>query len=406
VAFVLVLVLALGAGAYFVIKKFPRSEWKAGDIGKVGRAGTFNEKGDTVVMAGSGADIWSQADACRFASRPVLGDVSLTTKVTALQNTDPWAKAGLMVRDSLAPDSANVLLCVTANNGVALQQRTNPGAQTITVRATPKLHAPIWLRLSRHGNTFTAETSANGKSWKAAGSASLSLREKVYAGLAVCSHNNSNVCQASFEHPALALGGPVPPKAPPKPGANAVPSPAPSSPPAPAPPIPAPAPAAQLASDTNWMLALGTNVISDAAVAGRIHGQDFAMERAQFQTGTLTLRQGTHGPIEFGASISFSGAEAAELSGKTFNVETNAEKAAKVTLRWKDGEDKVQRSNFDAGYALRLEFGPLANNRLPGKIHLCLPDPEKSYLLGSFTATVSRPKPKPDQKPEPKTQGQ
>jgi hypothetical protein len=83
-------------------------------------------------------------------------------------------------------------------------------------------------------------------------------------------------------------------------------------------------------------------------------------------------------------------------------VTTNAEKAAKVTLRWKDETGTVQKPGFDGGYALRLQFGTLANNRLPGKIQLCLPDPEKSYLLGSFNANASKPKPKPEQKAPPK----
>ena len=43
---------------------------------------------------------------------------------------------------------------------------------------------------------------------------------------------------------------------------------------------------------------------------------------------------------------------------------------------------------------MRLEFGTLANNKLPGKIYLCLPDDEKSYLMGSFNANASKPKPK------------
>src|SRR5580692_2006962 len=56
----------------------------------------------------------------------------------------------------------------------------------------------------------------------------------------------------------------------------------------PKPPVVAPP-----ANDTNWMLALGTNPIPDGPVAGRIHGQDFIMERATFQNGSLTLREGT-----------------------------------------------------------------------------------------------------------------
>ena len=146
------------------------------------------------------------------------------------------------------------------------------------------------------------------------------------------------------------------------------------------------------ASDTNWMLNLDTAAIAGSPVAGRIHGQDFIIERAYFQNGMLTLRAGARGPLEFGAVINFGGAQAEALSGQTINVSTNADTAARITLHWKN-DSASGRDNFDSGYALRLEFGPLANNRLPGKIYLCTPDVKKSYLTGTFNAEARKPKP-------------
>jgi hypothetical protein len=151
------------------------------------------------------------------------------------------------------------------------------------------------------------------------------------------------------------------------------------------------------ASDTNWTLNLdGVTNFPDAPVAGRIHALDFLVERAYFQNGILTLREGSRGPLDFGCTINFSGAAAAALSGQTINVTTNADAAARITLRWKNDADSG-RDNFASGYAMRLEFGALANNHLPGKIYLCTPDAEKSYLLGTFNADARKPKPKKTQ---------
>lgn len=159
-----------------------------------------------------------------------------------------------------------------------------------------------------------------------------------------------------------------------------------------------PAPVAPPANDTNWMLALAsTDPIPDTPVAGRIHGQDFIMERATFSNGNLTIRSGTKGPLEFGMQINFAGAQPESLSGHSINVTTNADKAAKITFHWQDTDGTAQKDNYEVGYAMRLEFGALANNRLPGKIYLCTPDDTKSYLMGSFKATVPKPKPKPAQ---------
>ena len=165
--------------------------------------------------------------------------------------------------------------------------------------------------------------------------------------------------------------------------------------PAPAPPPKPQKPAAVAppASDTNWMLSLdGVTNFPDTPVVGRIHGQDFIIEHASFQNGTLTLRNGTRGPMTFGCTINFGGALAKALSGQSINVTTNAETAAPIVLHWKS-DDAPGKENFDNGYAMRLQFSTLEKNRLTGKIYLCLPDAEKSYLLGTFNAEARKPKP-------------
>jgi DNA-directed RNA polymerase subunit RPC12/RpoP len=161
------------------------------------------------------------------------------------------------------------------------------------------------------------------------------------------------------------------------------------------PPKPPKAPlVAPPASDNNWTLDLATAVIPDAPVAGRIHGEDFIIERAIFQNGTLTFRAGTRGAVEFGVLINFSGAQAESLSGQSIHVATNADKAANIILRWKDN-DQQHKENFNDRYTMRLEFDQLSGNRLPGKIYLCTPDTEKSYVAGTFRADVRKTKPKP-----------
>jgi DNA-directed RNA polymerase subunit RPC12/RpoP len=158
-------------------------------------------------------------------------------------------------------------------------------------------------------------------------------------------------------------------------------------------PAPKPAPVAPPANDLLWSLT-PTNTIPDSPAAGRIHAQDFIVERATFRDGALTLRAGTKGAVEFGLLVNFSGAQAESLAGQSINVLPDADRAARVQLRWPDAAGEVQRMDFTNGYALRLAFGTLLNSRLPGKIYLCTPDAEKSYLLGSFIADARKPKPK------------
>ena len=156
---------------------------------------------------------------------------------------------------------------------------------------------------------------------------------------------------------------------------------------------PKPALVAPHANDTNWMLSLDAVTIPDSTAAGRIHGQDFIVEHAFLQNGTLTLREGRGGAVTFGMMINFGGAQPEALAGQSLNVATNAPMAARVTLHWQDGSQSAME-NFEGGYALRLELGKLAGNRLSGKIYFCAPDDLKSYVAGTFNAQIHQPKPK------------
>jgi DNA-directed RNA polymerase subunit RPC12/RpoP len=379
--FLLVLAVAAGAGYHFYRGRIAQwlGHWQTADIGAVGAPGSFSRAGDTWNIAGSGADIWDQADSFFYVYRPASGDVSLTTRVLGLQKTDPWAKAGLMIRASLASDSAYAMVLVTPTSGVAFQQRSQAGSPASSVQIVPNVPAPCWLRLAREKDVFTAGFSTNGKAWTDMTSTTNSLPRDVYAGLGVSAHNYATLCQASFDQVAVKGGTPGGQA---KAGAISTSAPMPSE--------DAPTLVAPPANDTNWLPALNGRAIPDSPVAGRIHGQDFIAERASFQDGSLVLRSGKGG-AGF-VLINLSGAPPGELSGKTINVTANADKAAKVTLHFKDVAGSVLEPSFESGYALRLQFGTLANDRLPGKIYLCLPDAEKSYFLGTFEAALPKPK--------------
>ena len=152
-----------------------------------------------------------------------------------------------------------------------------------------------------------------------------------------------------------------------------------------------PPPVTPHASDKYWTLALDSEKTPGSGVVGRIHGRDFRVEKASYQNGELNLRAGTNGPMEFGARIKF-GVLPDALTNKTINVSATADQAASVVLLWNDN-GAVQKEVFKAGYALRLEDGVISKNLLIGKIYLCTPDEEKSYLMGKFYAYIVKPKP-------------
>ena len=175
------------------------------DIGSVGVAGSNTSSGGTFTVKGSGADIWNNTDAFRFVYRPLAGDGTIVARVTAVQNTDAWAKAGVMIRDTLAPDSRHVFMALTPGNGSAYQRRPTAGGASLHTPG-PAVVAPYWVRLVRSGNTFTASVSSDGSTWSVVGSDSIAMGALVDTGLAVTSHNNTVLCTATFTNVSVSGG--------------------------------------------------------------------------------------------------------------------------------------------------------------------------------------------------------
>jgi regulation of enolase protein 1 (concanavalin A-like superfamily) len=122
----------------------------------------------------------------------------MIARVASLQNTNPWAKAGIMFRETLSPGSRFVAVVVTPSRGVALQYRDATGAAAKNV-AMSLGAAPEWVRLTRTGDRFTAALSEDGLRWTVAGSAIVSMAADVRAGLPVTSHADGVLATAVFD---------------------------------------------------------------------------------------------------------------------------------------------------------------------------------------------------------------
>ncbi len=78
------------------------------DIGSPGLAGSTTYNGTQYTVQGSGADIWGTSDQFQFSYTPVSGPTTVIARVNSLTNTNAWAKAGVMIRESLDPGAKNV----------------------------------------------------------------------------------------------------------------------------------------------------------------------------------------------------------------------------------------------------------------------------------------------------------
>jgi hypothetical protein len=119
--------------------------------------------------------------------------------VTGIGNTDPYAKAGVMYRNSSAENSAHVMMEITATQGAIFQYRTSPGATTTAVIVAGH-SAPRYVRIVRGaGGVFTGSVSTNGSTWAQIGTVTIpSFNDPALVGLAVTSHNTGAVTTGTF----------------------------------------------------------------------------------------------------------------------------------------------------------------------------------------------------------------
>lgn len=180
----------------------PPSPWASRDVGSVAAAGSVAFADGTFTVRGSGRDIWGSADEFRFAYQPLNGDGEVVARVASQGNTDPWAKAGVMIREGLGANARHGMVVVSPGNGVAFQRRSSSGGSS-THTAGGSGTAPVWVRLVRTGNTLFAYRSADGRTWTAIGSSPVTMSATAYIGLAVTSHNDGRLSTATFDNVRL-----------------------------------------------------------------------------------------------------------------------------------------------------------------------------------------------------------
>jgi len=142
---------------------------------------------------------------------------------------------------------------------------------------------------------------------------------------------------------------------------------------------------------SGWTMTLAGVETPSSVVAGRLHGRPFKIDKVVLDgRGWLKFMQGTDAIADLEMDIVLFERDINKLSGRTVTVPSQTPgPVPRLFMMWKDaGASTPNQTSFTDNYALRLEFGPLAGGSLPGKIYLCIPDKEKSFLAGTFEAQL------------------
>ena len=162
-----------------------------------GPAGSFT-------MVTRSGNAWGTSDQINYVYMPLTGAGSVSIKVESITNTAADAKAGVMIRETLDPDSKHAFTFFRPDGGVRFNRRLNVG--DITANSVENgLTFPHWLKLERDASgMFTASHSDDGNFWVPVldmtnGSFdTVSMNSTVYIGFALAGNNIDEVCEFKF----------------------------------------------------------------------------------------------------------------------------------------------------------------------------------------------------------------
>jgi hypothetical protein len=188
--------------------------WVGCSINEPGRTGSasLDSASGEITLRGSGSDIQAVGDQFYFLNQLVEGDVQITVKaITKPSSGQNFAKAGLMIRESLHGSARHAFLFLTPSDGLRFIYRGAASGSTdgfYNPQPLPPaaLKVPIWIRLTRSGRTITAAYSADGQTFQTVPESftfDQDLPRTLYIGLAITSVDMSSISTARFTVPEI-----------------------------------------------------------------------------------------------------------------------------------------------------------------------------------------------------------
>jgi len=171
------------------------------DIGDVKIDGTvsYMPESDEYILGGSGENLWFNNDEFHFLWKTMEGDFTIYAKLAIIgDNPEPHRKAGIMIRQSLEPNSSYVDAVVHGDGLTSLQYREKINGETAEIQA--EIDTAEILQLERKGDLFIMSAAKEGSPLREFGRHELKLANSVYVGLMVCAHNEYTFQQARFNN--------------------------------------------------------------------------------------------------------------------------------------------------------------------------------------------------------------
>lgn len=140
----------------------------------------------STTVGGTGLATAATSEAGQFIYQTRSGDGVLTAQVAAASPAQSGARYAVMIRENFTSGGALMAGTSTSSStgeGTKMLYRTTSSGTAVFAGAVTAQVAPRWVRITRAGNSFTSESSADGVNWNTHGTATVVMAPTAQWGL-------------------------------------------------------------------------------------------------------------------------------------------------------------------------------------------------------------------------------
>jgi regulation of enolase protein 1 (concanavalin A-like superfamily) len=173
--------------------------WQMVDIGAVGLAGSASHSNGTYTATGAG-HLAGRSDSFHFLYQTLSANGEIKARLGSISPDGPNRIVGLMIRESLAPNSKYAFMGVEQDLKFRWQRRSTTGGSTSTTTSGTSTPPNAWLRLVRSGKTLYGYKSSDGINWTKLSSPNINMASTIHIGLIVASGDTNKLNTSVFSN--------------------------------------------------------------------------------------------------------------------------------------------------------------------------------------------------------------
>jgi YD repeat-containing protein len=170
--------------------------------------GAVDNGGGSWTLTGNGSGTGGGTDSTFYMWQNATATTTFSARLASINQAPTYTEIGVMFRQSTDPSAPYYYLMVEPGVGVHLRYRLYPGAGTTTINGPTGGTAPIYLRITRTGFTFTASTSSDGSAYTPISGSTVAINmAPTTAGLDLDGSGGPTPAIATFDSVSLTSSG-------------------------------------------------------------------------------------------------------------------------------------------------------------------------------------------------------